>query len=97
MSKHIVTGIKPYDFVDQDGQRLQGVKVFYLDNDAEDSAGAKGFFPLNLSITGDHVSKFSAIPGIYDLDFKQVSDKFGKPVLRLRNVEFVKPATLPAV
>lgn len=98
MGKHIVTGIKPYDFVDQDGQRLQGVKVYYLDNDAEDTKGAKGFFPLNLSITGgDHGSKFSAVPGVYDLDFKQVSDKYGKPVLRLRNVEFVKPITLPAV
>lgn len=97
MSKHIVTGIKPYDFVDQDGQRLQGVKVYYLDNVAEDSQGAKGFFPLNLSIIGDHVSKFSSIPGAYDLDFKQVSDKYGKPTLKLRNVEFIKPITLPSV
>ncbi len=97
MSKHIVTGIKPYDFADQDGQRLQGVKVYYLDNDAEDSKGAKGFFPLNLSITGDHAAKFRSIPGVYDLDFKQVSDKYGKPMLKLRNVDFVKPVTLPSI
>lgn len=98
MSKHIVTGIKPYDFIDENnGSRLLGVKVYYLDNDPEDSKGAKGFFPLNLSIFGDHVSKFNSIPGVYDLDFKQVSDKYGRPTLKLRNVEFVKPITLPAV
>lgn len=97
MSKHIVTGIKPYDFVDEDGQRLLGVKVYYLDNDPEDSKGAIGYFPLNLSIFGDHVSKFSSVPGVYDLDFKQVSDKYGRPTLKLRNVEFVKSVTLPAV
>lgn len=97
MGKHIVTGIKPYDFVDDNGQRLQGVKVYYLDNDPEDTRGAKGFFPLNLSIAGDHGSKFNSIPGVYDLDFKQVSDKYGRPTLKLRNVEFVKSVTLPAV
>lgn len=97
MSKYIVTGIKPYDFANEDGQRLQGVKVYYLDNEPEDRKGARGFFPLNLSISGDHVLKFDAVPGIYDLDFKQVSDKYGRPTLRLRDVEFVSSVSLPAV
>lgn len=97
MSKHLVTGIKPYDFTDENGQRLLGVKVYYLDNDPEDTQGAKGFFPLNLSIFGDHASKFQSVPGVYDLEFKQVSDKYGRPTLKLRDVAFVKPATLPTV
>lgn len=97
MSKHIVTGIKPYDFVDDNGQRLQGVKVFYLDNHQENEPNLKGYFPLNLSLTGDHAAKFTEVPGIYDLDFRQTSDKYGKPVLKLRNVNFVSPAKLPAV
>jgi hypothetical protein len=97
MPRHIVTGIKPYDFIDDNGQHLQGVKVYYLDNDPEDSKGAKGYFPLNLSILGDHVSKFVAVPGIYDLDFKQVSDKFGRPILKLRSVEFVASVDFPTV
>jgi len=100
MSKHIVIGTSPFDLVDDNGQRVQGVKVYYLDNDPEDSNGvngAKGYFPLNLSIMGDHVDKFGAVPGIYDLDFKQRRDKYGKPQLRLSNVEFVESATLPTV
>jgi len=98
MTKHLVVGTNPFDLVDDNGQRVQGVKVYYLDNDPEDgSNGAKGFFPLNLSIMGDHVSKFSSVPGIYDLEFKQKRDKYGKPSLSLRNVEFVEPVTLPVI
>lgn len=97
MTKHIVIGTSPFDLVDDNGQRVQGVKVYYLDNDQEDSNGAKGFFPLNLSIMGDHVSKFQSVPGIYDLEFKQKRDKYGKPSLSLRNVEFVESVTLPSV
>lgn len=98
MSKHIVIGTSPFDLVDDNGQRVQGVKVYYLDNDPVDSDnGAKGFFPLNLSIMGDHVTKFLDVPGIYDLDFKQRRDKYGKPTLSLRNVDFIEPVTLPSV
>lgn len=97
MSKHIVIGTNPFDLVDEHGQRVQGVKVYYLDSDPEDSNGAKGFFPLNLSIMGDHVNDFKDVPGAYDLEFKQRRDKTGKPVLSLRNVEFIKPVTLPSI
>lgn len=97
MSKHIVIGTNPFDLVDDNGQRVQGVKVYYLDGDPEESNGAKGFFPLNLSIMGDHVNDFPEVPGAYDLDFKQKRDKYGKPVLALRDVKFIKPVTLPAI
>lgn len=97
MSKHIVTGIKPYDFVDDNGQRLQGVKLYYLDNHQENEPNMKGFFPLNLSLTGDHAAKFTEVPGIYDLDFRQTSDKYGKPVLKLRDASFVSSVKLPVV
>lgn len=96
MTKHIVIGTNPFDLVDNNGQRIQGVKVYYLDTDPEEVNGAKGFFPLNLSIMGDHVSKFTSVPGIYDLDFKQKRDKTGKPTLSLRSAEFIEPVTLPS-
>lgn len=97
MAKHIVIGTNPFDLVDDNGQRVQGVKVYYLDTDPEEGNGAKGFFPLNLSIMGDHASVFTSVPGVYDLDFKQKRDKTGKPTLALRSVEFVKSVTLPAI
>lgn len=98
MTKHLVVGTNPFNLVDDNGQRVQGVKVYYLDIEPEDGDnGAKGFFPLNLSIMGDHVSTFTSVPGIYDLEFKQKRDKMGKPSLSLRSVEFVKSVTLPSV
>lgn len=98
MTKHIVTGIRPYDFVqEKTGERLQGVKVFYLSDHAEDEPNAKGYFPLNLTLTGDHVSKFTEVPAIYDLDFKWKPDKYGKPQVSLNDVKFVSAVKLPLV
>lgn len=97
--KHLVIGVRPYDFVNKDtGEKLQGVKVFYLDNCAENEANAKGYFPLNISLSGDnHAGKFKEVPGIYDLDFKYSPDKNGKPVIKLIDAAFVQAAKLPLV
>ncbi len=96
MSKHVVTGVKIHDFADENGQRVQGVKVYYLDNVANDSSDAKGYFPLNSYLSGDHAHKFPATPGIYDIEFKFDSDKFGKPVVRLRDIQFIEAVELPS-
>lgn len=95
MTKHLVTGVKPYDFVDDNGQRLQGVKIYYLDNYLENDSRAKGYFPLNLSLLGDHAHKFESVPGVYNLEFKMSPDKFGKPQIKLHDVSFVDSVELP--
>ena len=95
MTKHLVTGVKPYDFVDDNGQRLQGVKLYYLDNHLENDSRAKGYFPLNLSLLGNHADKFISVPGVYDLEFKMTPDKYGKPQIKLHDVSFVDSVELP--
>lgn len=98
MSKHLVVGIRPYDFIQQDtNERLQGVKVFYLDNHIEDTPDVKGCFPLNITLVGNHAEKFKEVPGIYDLDFKSSPDKYGKPVIKLHDAKFVQAVKLPTV
>lgn len=98
MSKHLVIGVRPYDFVQQDtNERLQGVKVFYLDNHAEDDSSAKGYFPLNITLVGEHADKFKEVPGVYDLAFKYSPDKYGKPVIKLHDAKFVQAVKLPTV
>lgn len=96
MAKHIVTGIKPYDFIDDNGRRISGIKVFYFDDEPE-VEGARGYFPLNLTCPIDETSKFDMIPGVYDLDFKQKADAKGRPVLTLRKVEFIQPVEFVAI
>lgn len=95
MTKHLVTGIRSYNFVDDNGNHLQGVKVYYLDNHLETEGNAKGYFPLNLSLPGDHGGKFSQVPGLYDLDFKMAPDKYGKPQIKLHDVTFIESIDLP--
>lgn len=96
MAKHIVTGIRPYDFVDDKGRPVSGIKVYYFDSEPE-VQGARGYFPLNLSVPADQAANFAAVPGVYDLEFKQKADAKGRPVLTLRSVQFVEPVEFPAV
>lgn len=98
MAKHIVTGIRPFDFVTREGERLQGVKVFYLSDHEENEPEARGYFPLNLSLNGEsHERKFVEVPAIYDLKFKNMPDKYGRPQQTLYDVEFVESIELPTV
>lgn len=94
MSKHIVTGVRPFNFANDDGEKVQGVTVFYLDTHNESSEYAKGHTALNLTLIGDHLNKFKQLPGVYDLDFRQSRDSKGRPTLRLQDLEFVKPFSL---
>lgn len=97
MVKHIVTGIRPFDFVTREGERLQGVKVFYLSSHERIEPDGRGYFPLNLSLNGDHERKFVEVPGVYELVFDYLPDKYGKPQLVLCDVEFVGSVELPTV
>lgn len=94
MSKHLVTGVRSFNFVNDDGEKIQGVTVHYLDNENENSEYSKGHTSLNLTMIGDHLDKFKQMPGVYDLNFRQDRDKRGRPVLRLQDATFVKPFDL---
>lgn len=97
MSNHIVTGVRSFNFVNDDGEKVQGVTVYYLDSFNEDSEYGKGHTSLNLTMIGDHMAKFPELPGVYDLNFRQARDQKGRPVLRLQGVEFVRPHDLEVV
>lgn len=94
MSKHIVTGIRPFDFANDNGEKVEGVTVFYLDTYNENSEYGKGQTALNLTLIGKHLSKFEQLPGVYDMDFRQARDQKGRPTLRLQDVTFVEPFNL---
>jgi len=94
MSKHIVTGVRPFNFLNDAGEKVQGITVHYLDTVNENSEYGKGHAALNLTMIGEHESKFKQIPGIYELDFRQARDQKGRPVLKLQEVVFHKPYSL---
>lgn len=94
MSKHIVTGIRPFNFANKDGEKVEGVTVYYLDTHNENSDYVKGYTVLKLNFMGDNLDKFKQLPGVYEMDFRQVADPKGQPVLRLQNLAFVKSFNL---
>lgn len=94
MSNHIVTGVRPFNFANDDGEKVQGITVYYLDTVNENSEYGKGHSALNLTLIGDHSDKFSVIPGIYDLTFRQARDNKGRPTLRLQDAEYLQPFSL---
>lgn len=94
MSKHIVTGIRPFNFINDEKEKVEGVTVYYLDTFNEDSDYSKGHTALNLTLVGDHLDKFKALPAIYDMDFRQSRDQKGRPTLRLQDLTYVKPFNL---
>ena len=98
-SGYLVLHVRPYDFETEEGQRRQGSTVTYLDlsNDGVDAA-ERGFAPLNLSVDTEIDRQLTAVPGVYDLEFRQRRGRNGKPTIvlagaKLRQpVEFVKRA-----
>lgn len=93
MAKYIVSGYKPYNFVNADGEKVQGVKVFYLDEGIDENE--HGLFPLNISTSYDQLDNLKEVPGLYDLDFKQRRDQKGKPVVVLKSVSFLESLNVP--
>lgn len=94
MSKHIVTGIRPFNFANDNGEKVEGVTVYYLDTHNEKSDYGRGHTALNLTLIGDHLDKFVELPAVYDLNFRQSRDSKGRPTLRLQDLEFVEPFSL---
>lgn len=94
MTKHIVTGIRPFNFVNDNGEKVEGVTVYYLDTHNENTEYGKGHTALNLTLIGDHLGKFKELPAVYDMDFRQSRDNKGRPTLRLQDLEYVEPFSL---
>lgn len=94
MSNHIVTGIRPFNFANDEGEKVEGVTVYYLDTFNEDSDYGKGHTALNLTLIGSHLEKFKQLPGVYNMNFRQSRDQKGRPNLRLQDLEYIKPFNL---
>ena len=89
-SDYLVLGIKGYDFTKDDGDRVAGVNVFYLDMMMGDyDSNVKGYMPLKTSCTPKVLEQLTVVPGFYDLDFRQKPGANGKASLVLANAEFV--------
>lgn len=88
--KGVLVHAKPYSF--QDGNVLrQGVTIQYFltDNlEPNDSGDEKGYKMCKESIDLHQWNNVSAVPAVYDFEFKLVPGANNKPVLRVQGVKF---------
>ena len=91
---YIVLEVRPYDFEDDKGRRIQGTRVTYLDPDSPSVHPASGFSPLTISADDGIAAGLNAVPGVYDLNFRQRAGQKGRPVLSLAGARLVRPLDL---
>lgn len=92
MSKYIVLSFKPYDFQNEQGDRVQGAKVSYLNRKPSVREGEFGYPPLIVNITNPEIIKsIKEVPAIYEMEFEQITGKNNKPELMLTSLEHETP------
>lgn len=95
MSKQLVLSIKPYEFENKSGSVVSGAKVSYINKRPSSRDGETGNPPLIVNISDKNlISNFKEVPGIYDMDFEQVTGKNNKPELIISDLEFIAPVNL---
>lgn len=95
MSKHLVLSVKTYDFKNDGGEQITGAKVSYINKKASPREEEVGHPPMIVSINDMKlVQQFREVPGIYEMDFEQITGKNNKPEISLFDVEFVEPFDL---
>jgi hypothetical protein len=88
MANYVVLGVRQFSFKDDRDRQVEGCKVTYLDAPS-DQPGVRGYQPLTVTTPIEYWNQFTTIPAIYNIDFAQRPDAKGKPVLTVRNAEFI--------
>lgn len=95
MSKHLILSKKAYDFVNGDGERIQGLKLSYINENPSKRENEEGFTPMILNVNDKSILKsLKEVPGIYEMTFDQVTGKNNKPEIVLSEVSFLSETDL---
>ena len=95
ISKHLILSKKAYDFTNNDGERVQGLKLSYLNDKPSVRDNEEGFTPMIININDKSIVKsLKEIPGIYEMTFDQVTGKNNKPEIILSEVSFLSSTDL---
>lgn len=90
MSKHLLLSKKSYDFVNNDGERIQGLKLSYINENPSKRENEEGFTPMIINVNDKNISKsIKQVPGIYEMNFDQVTGKNNKPEILLSDITFL--------
>jgi hypothetical protein len=84
----IVLSARRYEFKDDQGEMVRGVTFEYLTGDTGDGVNDKGSPVMKITGSPEVFGQLQAVPGVYDMDFKQRPGKNGRPSLQLVSVNF---------
>lgn len=93
MEKCVVLAARAYDFQDERNQQIKGVSLTYITDHYEDTHDRRGSFPMIVSATSEVFHSISALPGVYELDFRQRPGRGGKPGLTVVGAKLCVPLT----
>lgn len=93
MAIYLVIAAKKYKFEDEKTKEVKsGMHVTYLDPVMrEDSSTQIGDLPLKVPSIDGVFDKLTALPGFYELDFRQRPGANNKPILTLASAKLVCP------
>ena len=92
MSDYLLLSARPYDFMNDKNERVQGVKLSYVNPNAKQD-GVMGFEPMIASVSSDFEKQLEVLPGMYKMGFEVVSGLRNKPVVQLNLLEYVSPVS----
>ncbi len=95
MSAYVVLEVRPYEFQGESG-RVQGVRVSYLDPDSPADGRSRGYPTFSVTAPSSLLDSFTAVPGVYRLDFRMRAGARGRPQLALVGAQLERPIDLGA-
>lgn len=96
MAKYIVLSAKPYDFENNKGERIKGVKIAYINKKPSAREGEYGNPPMitTCSLDSTKGKRLEECPAVFEMDFEQITGKNNKPELMLTDLDYVAPVDL---
>lgn len=90
-NRYYVLGVRRYNFKDDAGKEIAGVKVFYIDEaDIQNTNTTKGNIPLSISSSNLALwNHFTTLPQYYQLEFDIKAGAGNKPVLVLKGAKLL--------
>jgi len=97
METCLLLSARRYQFEDDKGKSVEGCTLTYLTGDVDATGDRRGAAPLSINGPADLFGSLSALPGVYDVDFKQRPGPKGRPTLQVVGLHYRSALSLDAL
>ncbi len=93
MSRVLILSARRYEFT-KDNRHVSGVELNYVTPDGERSPQRQGHAPMRIQAPASVWEQLVAVPGHYELEYRQKPGRDGKPEFAVAGAAFVRPASI---